>query len=198
MRRPEPTDLTVLPLIAGVQRTMGGSFRSGALRTMRGMTATVSTPGAWGIGLATYAADDSVLDVWFPSPALGAPSGADLPELEQLTGRDELRDVRREVVTVSVDDLSAAPADALDAWLRLHLISHRLVQPHGANLDGVFGLLSNVVWTSAGPCAVADFERTRVRLRAAGQVVTVYGVDKFPRMVDYVVPSGVRIADAVF
>ncbi|WP_068116933.1 2,3,4,5-tetrahydropyridine-2,6-dicarboxylate N-succinyltransferase, partial [Nocardioides massiliensis] len=160
------------------------------------MTATASTTAAWGVGLATYAADDSVLDVWFPSPALGAPGADGDPELEKLAGRDELRDVRREVVTVAIDDLATAPGDALDAWLRLHLLSHRLVQPHGASLDGLFGLLSNVVWTSAGPCAVADFERTRLRLRAAGQVVTVYGVDKFPRMVDYVVPSGVRIADA--
>jgi len=164
------------------------------------MTSSHSTASAWGVGLATYAADDSVLDVWFPSPALGAPADdaerSGLPELEKLAGHDELRDVRREVVTVVATDLSAAPSDALDAWLRLHLISHRLVQPHGVSLEGVFGLLSNVVWTSAGPCAVAGFEETRLRLRAAGLVVTVYGVDKFPRMVDYVVPSGVRIADA--
>lgn len=167
---------------------------------MGAMTSSHSTASAWGVGLATYAADDSVLDVWFPSPALGAPADdaerSGLPELEKLAGHDELRDVRREVVTVVATDLSAAPSDALDAWLRLHLISHRLVQPHGVSLEGVFGLLSNVVWTSTGPCAVAGFEETRLRLRAAGLVVTVYGVDKFPRMVDYVVPSGVRIADA--
>src|SRR5690606_13182625 len=83
-----------------------------------------------------------------------------------------------------------------DAYLRLHALSHRLVAPHGANLDGVFGLLSNVVWTSAGPCAVEQFERVRLRLRAAGRTVQVFGVDKFPRMADYVVPRGVRIADA--
>ncbi|MCU0266859.1 MAG: 2,3,4,5-tetrahydropyridine-2,6-dicarboxylate N-succinyltransferase, partial [Actinomycetia bacterium] len=85
--------------------------------------------------------------------------------------------------------------DAVDVYLRLHLLSHRLVRPHGLRLDGVFGLLANVVWTNHGPCAVEDFEPVRLRLRADGPVV-VYGVDKFPRMVDYVVPSGVRVADA--
>ncbi len=86
--------------------------------------------------------------------------------------------------------------DTHDAWLRLHLISHRLVRPHGTNLDGVFGQLTNVVWTSAGPCAVEGFEATRVRLRQAYGHVSVYGVDKFPRMTDYVLPAGVRVADA--
>src|SRR5690606_38271094 len=86
--------------------------------------------------------------------------------------------------------------DTHDAYLRLHLLSNRLVQPHGANLDGIFGLLNNVVWTNHGPCAVEGFAQLQLRLRAVGQHVTVYGVDKFPRMVDYVVPSGVRIAEA--
>ncbi|WGL53465.1 2,3,4,5-tetrahydropyridine-2,6-dicarboxylate N-succinyltransferase [Nocardioides sp. BP30] len=153
---------------------------------------------AWGFGLTTYAADDStVLDVWFPSPALGeAPTDAPVPdELATLSGTDELRQVTRTVELVSID-LDAAPATTQDVWLRLHLLSHRLVAPHGQSLDGIFGLLTNVVWTSAGPCAVEGFELTRARLKAAGQHVTVHGVDKFPRMVDYVIPSGVRIADA--
>ena len=152
---------------------------------------------AWGFGLTTYAADSTVLDVWFPSPALGeAPADAAAPaELTALAGGDEVRQVTRKVELVSVD-LDAAPATTQDVWLRLHLLSHRLVQPHGQSLEGIFGLLTNVVWTSAGPCAVEGFELTRARLMAAGQHVTVYGVDKFPRMVDYVVPSGVRIADA--
>ncbi len=85
--------------------------------------------------------------------------------------------------------------DAYDAYLRLHLLSHRLVAPHGLNADGFFGVLTNVVWTNYGPCAVEGFELVRARLRRRGPV-TVYGVDKFPRMVDYVVPSGVRVADA--
>jgi 2,3,4,5-tetrahydropyridine-2-carboxylate N-succinyltransferase len=102
--------------------------------------------------------------------------------------------VRTEVVTV-VSRLQEAPADASDVYLRLHLLSHRLVAPHGVNLEGVFTKLSNVVWTSRGPCAVAGFEEVRAALRADGPV-EVFGVDKFPRMTDYVVPTGVRIADA--
>ncbi len=160
------------------------------------MTATPST--AWGFGLATLDAAGTVLDLWFPAPALGTPDGdGSAPvELTSLEGDDEARGVRREVRKVVIDDLQAAPATTEDVWLRLHLISSRLVAPHSIAMDGVFGLLTNVVWTSAGPCAVADFETTRARLRASGQQVTVFGVDKFPRMVDYVLPTGVRIADA--
>jgi 2,3,4,5-tetrahydropyridine-2-carboxylate N-succinyltransferase len=99
-------------------------------------------------------------------------------------------------VVTFVERLDDPPVDAHDAYLRLHLLSHRLIRPHGANLDGLFGLLSNVVWTSVGPCSPDDFEHTRLALRAAGAHVQVHGVDKFPRMTDYVVPSGVRIADA--
>ncbi|HEY3016107.1 MAG TPA: 2,3,4,5-tetrahydropyridine-2,6-dicarboxylate N-succinyltransferase [Nocardioides sp.] len=155
------------------------------------------TSAAWGYGLATLDASDTVLDVWFPAPALGAREDAEAPvELTKLEGRDDARDVRREVRLVEIADLSAAPASTEEVWLRLHLLSHRLVVPNSINLDGVFGLLTNVVWTSAGPCALEGFELTRARLQAAGQHVTVYSVDKFPRMVDYVVPSGVRIGDA--
>jgi 2,3,4,5-tetrahydropyridine-2-carboxylate N-succinyltransferase len=98
-------------------------------------------------------------------------------------------------VRTTIADLQAAPIDAHDVYLRLHLLSHRLVTPRSINLDGIFGLLSNVVWTNFGPCPVPEFEATRMRMRQLGPV-TVYGVDKFPRMVDYVVPSGVRIGDA--
>jgi len=150
---------------------------------------------AHGYGLATIAADGTVLDTWYPAPALGEPeAGHEAPQW--LTPRvDELRSVSVEVVFTQVD-LDAAPTTASDAYLRLHLLSHRLARPRSINLDGIFGVLANVVWTSAGPCAVEGFEETRARLRAAGQHVAVYGVDKFPRMVDYVVPTGVRIADA--
>jgi 2,3,4,5-tetrahydropyridine-2-carboxylate N-succinyltransferase len=153
---------------------------------------------AWGFGLTTYAADDSVLDTWFPSPALGGkPDDVVAPvDLEALEGSDKVRAVEKRVNLVEIADLAAPPASTEDVWLRLHLLSHRLVAPHQINLDGIFGLLANVVWTSAGPCAVGGFELTRARLRAAGEMVTVYGVDKFPRMVDYVLPTGVRIADA--
>ena len=139
-----------------------------------------------------------MLDTWYPAPALGSPDGdVEAPaELTKLEGVDEVRGVRRAVVLTTIDDLQSAPADTHDAWLRLHLLSHRLVKPHGANLDGIFGHLTNVVWTSAGPCAVDGFEATRMRLRQAYGHVSVYGVDKFPRMTDYVLPAGVRIADA--
>ncbi len=158
---------------------------------------------AWGYGLATITESGTVLDAWFPAPRLGsAPEGSGpyevRPDLASLEGTDPHRRVRQTVVR-RVIELSAPPADVPDAYLRLHLLSHRLIRPHGANLDGVFGVLPNVVWTDHGPCAVEDFEATRLRLRAAGRQssrVAVYGVDKFPRMTDYVVPSGVRIADA--
>ena len=182
-----------------------------------------ATTGAWGVGIASISTvDDRVLDTWYPEPILGLTEGAlrlaeahrhdgaagtivlDRREaidairadISGLTAPDEARQVRRAVVATFIPDLSAPPVDAHDAYLRLHLLSHRLIRPHGASMEGVFGLLTNVVWTNVGPCAVEGFEQTRLRLRAAGHQVTVYGIDKFPRMVDYVIPSGVRIADA--
>jgi 2,3,4,5-tetrahydropyridine-2-carboxylate N-succinyltransferase len=149
---------------------------------------------AHGHGIATLAGT-TVLDVWYPAPSLGALSGQPDSSLLAMVGRDDVRGVSREIVSIEID-LTEAPKDARDAYLRLHLLSHRLVKPHGASLDGIFGLLANVVWTSAGPCAVEGFEITRARLKAHYGHVTVISVDKFPRMVDYVLPSGVRIADA--
>ena len=160
--------------------------------------------GAFGIGVATLAADGSVLDTWFPAPELGSfgeagtvrLSTAEAPaELVSLVGHDTDRGTETVLVQVVIADLADKAVDAHDVYLRLHLLSHRLVAPHGANMDGVFGLLTNVVWTNHGPCPVDGFETVRARLRRRGQV-TVYGVDKFPRMVDYVLPAGVRIADA--
>jgi 2,3,4,5-tetrahydropyridine-2,6-dicarboxylate N-succinyltransferase len=160
---------------------------------------------ASGVGLATIAADGTVLDTWFPAPELDAAdgpsgttllSGADVPdELAALTGRDDDRNVEAVAVRTVIASLDDKPLDTYDAYLRLHLLSHRLIKPHGCNLDGIFGVLANVVWTDFGPCAVEGFEIVRARLRRRGSVA-VYGVDKFPRMVDYVVPSGVRVADA--
>ncbi|HET9842582.1 MAG TPA: 2,3,4,5-tetrahydropyridine-2,6-dicarboxylate N-succinyltransferase [Nocardioides sp.] len=155
---------------------------------------------AHGWGLATVvtdgAAEGTVLDTWFPAPALGdAPEDGVAPEaLGGLAREHAVRRVRTEVRHVEIE-LDAPPRDAPDAYLRLHLLSHRLVPPRGLNVDGIFGVLTNVVWTNAGPCPVDDFEATRLRLRAEGPV-QVFGVDKFPRMTDYVVPTGVRIADA--
>ena len=154
--------------------------------------------------MATIAADGTVLDTWFPAPELAGdgPSGtvrlsvAEVPpDLAELAGRDEDRDVDVVVVRTVIASLDDKPADTYDAYLRLHLLSHRLIQPHGANVDGIFGVLANVVWTNFGPCAVDGFELARARLRRRG-AVAVYGIDKFPRMVDYVAPTGVRIADA--
>jgi 2,3,4,5-tetrahydropyridine-2-carboxylate N-succinyltransferase len=158
---------------------------------------------AWGFGLTTTVAagpeSGKVLDSWFPFPALGETPETALPptDLTSLTGSHDLaaeRGVRLGVELVRID-LDTPPASVPDAYLRLHLLSHRLVAPHGLNLDGIFGVLNNVVWTSIGPCPVEGFEHTRLRLRRKGPV-QVFGVDKFPRMTDYVLPSGVRIADA--
>lgn len=154
-------------------------------------------------GIATVTHDGTVLDVWYPAPKLGeAVSASGTTRLEEadarfahLVGPDEERGVARIPVETAIADISEPPVDAYDVYLRLHLLSHRLVKPHGANMDGVFGLLANVVWTNYGPCEVSDFQMTRGRLAARGPVI-VYSVDKFPRMVDYVVPSGVRIGDA--
>jgi len=156
----------------------------------------ISERSAWGFGLATITDDGVTLDTWYPEPALGAaPADASAPaELEALVGKDEVRRVRRELVQVGID-LDTPPADASDAYLRLHLLSHRMAEPNTINLDGIFGALTNVVWTTQGPCAVDGFEMTRAQMQARGPV-QVLGVDKFPRMADYVVPAGVRIGDA--
>lgn len=155
---------------------------------------------AWGYGLTTTDSGGRVLDTWFPEPALGPlPATASAPhELVSLTGSQENASERGVSLDVAVReiDLDEPPSDAVDAYLRLHLLSHRLVRPRGLNLDGVFGVLANVVWTNVGPCSVEGFERTRLALRRKGGAVQVYGVDKFPRMTDYVLPTGVRIADA--
>lgn len=166
------------------------------------MTAPAPRPRtAWGHGLATLTHAGTVLDVWYPRPALGRRPAAP-PEAEaahalvhQAAATDDVRAVRTRAVTTEID-LDAPPADTADAYLRLHLLSHRLVQPHGLNLDGIFAVLPNVVWTDRGACAPEGFEEVRARVRASGGAITVHGVDKFPRMVDYVVPAGVRIADA--
>ena len=157
------------------------------------------TRSAIGIGVATTrAGSDKVLDVRYPAVALGNDAKMltfDRSLLDKLAGDDVRRDVTRAVVTTTID-LDAPPADAIDAYLRLHLLSHRLVAPHGMSVDGMFACLNNVVWTNAGPCAPDDFETTRLRLLLDGVAVQVTGLDKFPRMTDYVIPSGVRIANA--
>jgi 2,3,4,5-tetrahydropyridine-2-carboxylate N-succinyltransferase len=145
-------------------------------------------------GLSTIdIASGRVLDAYYPAPALGSePGHAPAPSATE----DEIRAVRIEPITTVIDDLNKPPAGVADAYLRLHLLSHRLVRPHGLNLDGIFGVLPNVAWTSLGPVEIDQVAATRERARAKGIHLMVLGVDKFPRMVDYVIPSGVRIADA--
>ncbi|MEY2416155.1 MAG: 2,3,4,5-tetrahydropyridine-2,6-dicarboxylate N-succinyltransferase [Ilumatobacteraceae bacterium] len=150
---------------------------------------------AWGRGLATVAADGAVLDAWYPELGLGempAPAGETRDGVQQ---HDELRGVDVHAVEMSID-LDAAPVSAGDLYLRLHLLSNRLCQPRTVNLDDLFGLLSNVAWSNLGPTAVDHVDEVRWRMRSSGQLLTVHGLDKLPRMTDYVVPSGVRIADA--
>ena len=149
---------------------------------------------ASGNGIATVGKRGNILDVWFPNPTLGALLN-NQQNLDSLAKNDEMRQVQRKVVSLEID-LTQPPKDAVDAYLRLHLLSHRIIKPHDANLDGIFGLLSNVVWTNHGPCEVDGFELVRAKLIEKYGSATIYSVDKFPRMVDYVIPSGVRIADA--
>jgi 2,3,4,5-tetrahydropyridine-2,6-dicarboxylate N-succinyltransferase len=150
---------------------------------------------AHGVGVATYAADNRLLDVWFPAPSVGGAVDSDVAATLP-TGTDPMRRTHTRQVRVDIASLAEPPAHAADAWLRLHLLSHRLVRPRQANLDGIFGLLTNVAWTSVGPVPADEADDVRLRARVAGVRLEVYGVDKFPRMTDYVVPSGVRIADA--
>lgn len=151
-------------------------------------------PSASAHGLATIdVASGRTLDTWYPQPVLGS-EPVDVGTLP--AGADHLRGTQTEPVTTVLEDLDAAPASVEDAYLRLHLISHRLVAPHGLNLDGVFGVLPNVAWTNLGPVDPAQVTAARLRARASNVHLGVTGVDKFPRMTDYVIPSGVRIADA--
>ncbi len=166
--------------------------------------------GAVAAGLATVTEDGTVLDTWFPAPELTAepgPSGTERLSAERAAellgeaapkalGPDPRRGVEIVAVRTVIASLDEKPIDTHDVYLRLHLLSHRLVRPHGQNLDGMFGLLANVAWTSLGPVAVNQLETVRLNARAEGLHLAVTSVDKFPRMTDYVAPAGVRIADA--
>ncbi|GAA1825240.1 2,3,4,5-tetrahydropyridine-2,6-dicarboxylate N-succinyltransferase [Planosporangium flavigriseum] len=162
---------------------------------------------AWGLGLATITAEGQVLDTWYPAGKLGfgtpdvdAKAGVPLPVAElfdsSIAETGPIPGLRTAAVLTMIGSLADPPKDTYDAYLRLHLLSHRLIRPHQANLDGIFGLLANVAWTSAGPCPADRVDELRWALRGRGERLAVYGIDKFPRMIDYVTPSGVRIADA--
>ena len=155
---------------------------------------TPVTGPASAIGLATIAGD-VVLDVWYPAPALGA-TPSDVPDISSGINSTETIGAQVRSVSTTIADLAAPPVDTADAYLRLHLLSHRIVRPRTINLDGIFGLLPIVAWTDSGPVPLDRLTEVRLRARSKGHHLTVYGVDRFPRMVDYVVPSGVRIADA--
>jgi 2,3,4,5-tetrahydropyridine-2-carboxylate N-succinyltransferase len=168
------------------------------------------TTGAVAAGLATIASDGTVLDTWFPAPELveqPGPAGTERLTAERAAellgggataaiGPDARRGVEVVAVRTVIASLDEKPIDAHDVYLRLHLLSHRLVKPHGQSLDGIFGHLANVAWTSLGPVAVDDVEKVRLNARAEGLHLQVTSIDKFPRMTDYVAPKGVRIADA--
>ena len=166
--------------------------------------------GAIAEGLATIGADGRILDSWFPRPRLekvGRTSGTERLSKQDAVaalggdsagclGRDPRRDVEVVAIRTYIQSLGSAPVDAHDVYLRLHLLSHRLIRPHGAELGGMFALMTTVAWTSLGPCPEERVAAARMLARASGAAVEVTGIDKFPRMLDYVVPSGVRIADA--
>ena len=172
----------------------------------------MNTTGVSAIGIANIAMDGTVLDTWYPHPELstddahqwrdiGEPGTVRLgahdlsPRMLSLVRLDEDRMVEQVAVRTTIADLSQPPIDAHDVYLRLHLLSHRLVRPHELNMEGVYQKLTTVVWTNKGPCLPDNFEFVRTSLRSRG-LIHVYGIDHLPRMVDYVVPTGVRIAEA--
>jgi len=150
---------------------------------------------AYGYGIATVTSAGEILDTWFHTLGLGALNSVAAPQLSEYEGEDSVRGITKKSVALEID-LDSAPASVSDAYLRLHLLSHRIVKPHGLVLDGIFGILPNVAWTSAGPCSLSTINEVAPRLRAKLGALTIFSVDKFPRMVDYVIPEGVRIADA--
>jgi 2,3,4,5-tetrahydropyridine-2-carboxylate N-succinyltransferase len=151
---------------------------------------------AWGLGLATITTDDQVLDAWYPAGKLGLGIAPADETPVTVVGERSLPLLRTAIVRTEIGSLEDPPKDTADAYLRLHLLSHRHVRPNDINLDGIFGVLPNVAWTSAGPCPPDWVDELRLIERSAGRHLTIYGIDKFPRMIDYVIPSGVRIADA--
>lgn len=150
---------------------------------------------AWGVGIATLDANGATLDVRFRAVGLGDSVPTDAPSIDPSVDTDRDRAVAFQPVSIVVDTASG-PSNSADAYLRLNLLSQRVMLPRSMNLDGIFGHLQNVAWTDRGPVAVDAIESVSWNLARRGEHLVVHGVDKFPRMTDYVVPSGVRIADA--
>ena len=155
-------------------------------------TANSAQQNAFGIGIATQNQAGEILECWFHTLGIGGKTGVD--KFPELLTTDEIRKVKRVNLSLEID-LTKPAKDVADVYLRLQLLSHRIVKPHGLNLDGIFGILPNLVWSSVGPCEVSTFNEVQPLLRVKHQSLVIYGVDKFPRMIDYVVPEGVRIAD---
>ena len=150
---------------------------------------------AYGVGVATQTESGQTLDCHFHSIGLGSkPANKQGETLSLQQDSDLIRKVKKIPIDIGIE-LSVAPKDVADVYLRLHLLSHRLVKPHGVNLDNIFTILPNVVWTSVGACEINTFDQVRLALQNKYGNLTVYSVDKFPRMIDYVIPEGVRIAD---
>jgi len=158
--------------------------------------------GATGEGYATVSRNGVVLDAWFPEARLVAAGGRAATtrlypcDREGYARTDEVRRVEIVPIRTDIASLQDAPVDVHDAYLRLHLLSLRRVRPNTINLDNIFQLIPTVAWTTMGPCALDDLDDSRIRARIKGVALDVKGIDKIPRMTDYVVPSGVRIADA--
>lgn len=152
------------------------------------------TEAASGIGIATIDGNKT-LDVWFPNPSLSI-SPIQLVDSSKYERKDSIRGCEVKIVKTSIKDLSKPAVDVADAYLRLHLLSHRLVKPRTINLEGIFSILNNVAWTTIGPVLPEKVESVRANAKKVGTHLTVFSLDKFPRMLDYVIPSGVRIADA--
>ena len=160
------------------------------------MSVDESSRTAWGVGLATVDTHGVVLDAWYPTLGFGEIPEAPLDTRNEAAQRhDDVRNVDVIAAETTID-LDAPPETPLDLYLRLHLLSNRLCAPRTVNLDDAFSILTNVAWTNLGPVPVDQVDEVRWRVRADGSALTVHGLDKFPRMTDYVVPSGVRIADA--
>ena len=159
---------------------------------------------ASGFGIATINKDGYVLDAWFPNPKLDFSLSSETIELEKsnipnyligFVGFDSIRNVKLKAIHTKIDSLQSKPSDVYDLYLRLHLLSHRLIKPNMVNLNGIFNKLTNVLWTNRGPCMVEDFKYLRTKLEH-NENIKIYSIDKFPRMLNYVFPSGIRIANS--
>lgn len=153
----------------------------------------METLSASAIGIASEF-NGEVLEVFYPNPALGLNPNL-INDFDTSVGLDEIRGVKRVKIEVKINDLSQPPQNVADAYLRLHLLSHRLVKPRTINLEGIFSVLPNLVWTNFGAVLPSEINQVKARALNLGAALVILSVDKFPRMIDYVIPSGVRIAD---